>query len=328
LIFNNGLGRAGNYSSIDIVKPPVDLNGNYTINPGMPFGPNSAHWIYTDPVPSSFYAMNISGVEVLNNGNFLICDGPSGEFFEIDSLKRKVWSYINPVNINGPMAQGSNPFQNTVFRCSFYNSTYTGFNGHTLIPGNPIELNPIPYNCSLIPITLNLSSLIEGMYNEATNTIIPDTVNVFLRNTVSPYTIVDSARSNLNSSGGGWFNFYKASYGTSFYVVLKHRNSIETWSSAGNYFTSDTLFYDFTSSSSQAYGNNLKLKGTRWTLYSGDVNQDGIIDASDLSTIDNDSYNSVSGYVITDLNGDEFVDASDLSLVDNNAYNLINLIRP
>lgn len=55
-------------------------------------------------------------------------------------------------------------------------------------------------------------------------------------------------------------------------------------------------------------------------IYSGDVNQDGIIVGSDLSLIDNDAFNSVSGYVVTDVNGDDFVDASDLSLVDNNAF--------
>ena len=54
--------------------------------------------------------------------------------------------------------------------------------------------------------------------------------------------------------------------------------------------------------------------------------QDGIIDAGDLSEIDNDILNSVFGYVKTDINGDEIVDASDLSAVDNNLG--IVVIRP
>ncbi len=44
--------------------------------------------------------------------------------------------------------------------------------------------------------------------------------------------------------------------------------------------------------------------------------------------VDNDAFNSVSGYVKADVNSDDFVDASDLSLVDNNAFNSIQLVRP
>ncbi len=54
----------------------------------------------------------------------------------------------------------------------------------------------------------------------------------------------------------------------------------------------------------------------RFAIYSGDVNQDGIIDASDISAIENAV--GTTGYVTTDLTGDDFVDASDISIVENN----------
>jgi hypothetical protein len=44
--------------------------------------------------------------------------------------------------------------------------------------------------------------------------------------------------------------------------------------------------------------------------------------------VDNDAYNSVSGYVRTDVTGDDFVDAADMSIVDNNAFNSVSVIRP
>ncbi|MBK7446995.1 MAG: hypothetical protein IPJ45_13445 [Ignavibacteria bacterium] len=69
-------------------------------------------------------------------------------------------------------------------------------------------------------------------------------------------------------------------------------------------------------------------KGSRYCIYGGDINQDGITAASDVSEVDNDAYNSVSGYVKTDLTGDNFVDAEDLSIVDNNAFNSVSVIRP
>ncbi len=158
--------------------------------------------------------------------------------------------------------------------------------------------------------------------------MIPDTTKIYLRHLSSPYTIIDSTTGVLNLNGVGTFKFYNPINGILYFIVITHRNSIETWSSSGNSFTLNSLSYNFTASSFQAFGNNLILKGTKYCIYSGDVNQDGIIDASDLSLVDNDVFNSVSGYVLTDVNGDNFVDASDLSIVDNNAFNSVIMRRP
>ncbi|MBK8983795.1 MAG: hypothetical protein IPM38_16125 [Ignavibacteria bacterium] len=57
-----------------------------------------------------------------------------------------------------------------------------------------------------------------------------------------------------------------------------------------------------------AYGNNLVLKGSVYCIYSGDVNQDYIIDISDLSDVDNDVFIFASGYKATDFNGDYIVE--------------------
>ena len=175
---------------------------------------------------------------------------------------------------------------------------------------------------------LSLRSLMEGFYNSIANTIVSDTVKIFLRNITTPHEVVDSSKGILSSSGTGTFNFSKANNATEYYIVFKHRNSLETWSAAGNKFTVDISDYNFTTSSSQAYGNNLILIGTKYCIYSGDVNQDGVIDGADQSFIDNDSFNFISGYVVTDVNGDNFVDASDLSITDNNSSNFVTIVRP
>ncbi|MBL0108780.1 MAG: hypothetical protein IPP52_16225 [Ignavibacteria bacterium] len=60
----------------------------------------------------------------------------------------------------------------------------------------------------------------------------------------------------------------------------------------------------------------------------GDTNQDGIIDAADMSMVDNDISFFVQPYNVTDLDGDRFVDASDLSIVDNNAFNAVSVMKP
>ena len=116
--------------------------------------------------------------------------------------------------------------------------------------------------------------------------------------------------------------------GTPYYIVVKHRNSIETWSSSAQSFTNGTLYFNFTLANTQAFGNNMINIGGKWSLYVGDVNQDGIVDASDVSLVDNDALSGVSGYAITDLNCDGIVDVSDLSIIDNNSTNSVSVITP
>ena len=149
LVFNNGLGRPGStlYSSIDIIDPPFTPN-HYSISGHNPYLPTGLFWSYQASPPSSFYSTLISGVQPLRNGNFLICEGMSGRFFEIDSNKNIIWQYTNPVGSAGPVSQGT-PLQSAVFRCLQYDSTYIGFLGHNLISGNPIEINPQHYVCPL-----------------------------------------------------------------------------------------------------------------------------------------------------------------------------------
>ena len=66
----------------------------------------------------------------------------------------------------------------------------------------------------------------------------------------------------------------------------------------------------------------------RFAIYSGDVNQDGIVDASDALMVDNDANIFATGYVVTDVNGDYSVDATDALIVDNNSTNFVSKITP
>ena len=148
MIFNNGLARTGgNYSTVEIINPPVT---GYTYTPTLPYLPTTTSWIYNAGNPNSLYAMNISGAQQLSNGNVLICNGPSGIFTEINSTGTTLWRYINPVNQTGVISQGTTPTQNSVFRCSFYPNNYSGFSGHVLTAGNTIEnTNTVSASCSL-----------------------------------------------------------------------------------------------------------------------------------------------------------------------------------
>ena len=68
--------------------------------------------------------------------------------------------------------------------------------------------------------------------------------------------------------------------------------------------------------------------GGKWSFYTGDVTQDGVVDGADGALIDNDAFSFVTGYVLTDVNGDNVVDGSDAAIVDNNAYNFVTKFTP
>jgi len=155
--------------------------------------------------------------------------------------------------------------------------------------------------------------LIEGFYNGAV--MISDTVSVELRSTSPPYNLVDQTKIFLNSNGQGSGKFYVAENNTPYYLVLKHRNAVETWSALPQTFTANTLSYDFTSGSNKAYGNNLKLIGSKWCIYGGDVNQDGFVETADVNLVFTDNVNGVTGYISTDLDGDMYTEIEDLNIV-------------
>ncbi len=178
---------------------------------------------------------------------------------------------------------------------------------------------------------LNLTVAPQGLYIPGTQRLsIRDSVTVELRSKNSPYALIDVAKAAIDSVTLTARLEYAVAPSDTYYVAVKMRNALETWSKTNGYvhIGGGVSSYNFTSAQAQAYGNNMILTGTKWTLYSGDVNRDGTIDATDLSRIDNDAYGFVSGYVVTDLNGDGFVDGTDYLIADNNATNFVSLVRP
>ena len=63
-------------------------------------------------------------------------------------------------------------------------------------------------------------------------------------------------------------------------------------------------------------------------IYSGDVNQDGAVDITDVIAIFNDANSLTSGYVKTDVNGDRMTDVTDIIITFNNAKNIVMKITP
>ena len=89
------------------------------------------------------------GANQLENGNMLICNSATGELREVNTNKDIKWKYIIPVSGNNPITQGNNASNNGSFRAYKYSPNYSAFTGRVLTPSGPIELNPLPSNCTI-----------------------------------------------------------------------------------------------------------------------------------------------------------------------------------
>lgn len=173
--------------------------------------------------------------------------------------------------------------------------------------------------------------VMQGFYNAGGYLNSQDTIHILLANATSPYAVVDSSDAILDSLTFTATGTFSAAANGTYYIVVKHRSSIETWSASGVAYTnSGTVNYDFTSAATQAYGGNeVEVTPGLFAIYSGDCNQDGYVDPLDLSLVDQDSFNYVAGTALaTDINGDLYVDPLDLSIVDQNSFNYVGIQRP
>jgi len=178
--------------------------------------------------------------------------------------------------------------------------------------------------------TLNITVFLEGLFNginmnpvqdedgDHFGTNIADQIDIELRNSIDPSILEASFTGQLLTVDGLCSISIPSSLSDAYYIVIKHRNSIQTWSSIPISFTGSTINYDFTLAMS-AYGYNLKeVAAGVYAIYVGDVNQDEVIDLFDLIDMDYDFTNGSVGYIVYDINGDGVVDLFDLIAIDEN----------
>ena len=104
LVFNNGSGRPGDYSSVEELHLPFDPERGFELEPGEAYGPDQPSWIYVDR--GNFYSAFISGAQRLPNGNTLICEGAKGRVFEVTPKREIVWDFVNPMGADAQPVQG------------------------------------------------------------------------------------------------------------------------------------------------------------------------------------------------------------------------------
>ena len=188
--------------------------------------------------------------------------------------------------------------------------------------------------------TINLTLFLEGLFNPATNQMnkaqdefgdkfpgtVADKIQLRLAKPTYPFSAYYSVKDvDLNQDGTCTVSIPRSG---NYYLVIKHRNSIETWSSSPVSLLSDPVSYEFSTTSSQAFGDNMKEISGQWAIWGGDVNQDGIVDSGDMNPVENESMAVTMAYVPEDVNGDGIVDSGDMNIVENNSMAVIQVITP
>ena len=210
-----------------------------------------------------------------------------------------------------------------------------------------------PYNLVIISstVTLNLTAFLEGFYTgsstmranlfdlglsadpSATDNI---TVNLWSPASLSSPTPNHTISTLLHTNGTATMQFPGAVNGNSFYIAVKHRNSMETWSKTAVPFTTTTS-YDFSTGLIKAYDDGVNppmanmgasMFGDVYAFYGGDVNQDYTIDGGDANDIEIGANNFDFGYNAADANGDGETGGQDANIVEINANLFLYYARP
>jgi Putative flagellar system-associated repeat len=190
--------------------------------------------------------------------------------------------------------------------------------------------------------TLFLTSvLLEGLYSSSGNMRqawnesgpqwpagVADHITVELHSTTSYSTIVYTATDIPLSTVGTTSVTIPSIYDGTYYITIKHRNSIETTTVIPVSFSVSTINQSF-GLTANVYGSNLKKSPDAYYLiYGGDVNQNGSVDTGDYAPVVNDVSNYVQGYLATDINGNGSVDTGDYSILVNNTSQYIHTHHP
>ena len=209
--------------------------------------------------------------------------------------------------------------------------------------------------------SLNITAILQEYYNTSTDLMnqtlginwdtgdlfhnfgsaIVDTVTVFIRSTSYPNYVIEATYNGLNLNTNGSIqtiylnsNWNACPYGaiTGYHhIVIKHRNSIETWSDSVD-FSGQQINYNFFTHTPVEFAGGMYEDGNgNFEIWGGDVNQNGNLESEDCTLIyvaansDDETVNN--GYVICDIDGNGNIDTQDYGLAYNNANSGANTIN-
>jgi len=300
---------------------------------------------------SSSIAATSQGIEYVGNNICYVTSTDSSDIiFKLDLSTQTTSTVLSPVNFSAeikdlmfiPLSlQWSGPNGN-IGATNCINVSPTTTTTYSLVGTNEfglstsathiVTVNTVPCSNSIV----NLKLFIEGYYesnglmrsvknnqdgSSPLNEV--ESITVELHNATSPYETVATTTALLRTNGVA-ICLFPSTVSGSYYIAVKSSNIIQTWSATPELVGAVPLNYDFSTEANKAYGDNMKnLDVGVFGFYSGDINNDDVIDGSDATFLDIDIFNSEFGVRNTDLNGDGSVDGSDSVIFDNNSYNSV-----
>ena len=257
-------------------------------------------------------------------------------------------------NPNGIRRIESRNADNTIF--SFNTSAngiwINGANTTTVNRRDSIIINDVPAYKTL-NVTAMLQEYFNGtgmnqtqgidwnsgdLYNNFGNNVV-DTLTIMIRETNStdpnvPCTI-DTVLYGQSINTSGVIPSITLPYNLTgyHYIVIIHRNSIQTWSDSVD-FSTDTINYNFHTHISQfALDGGMYIDESNLAyIWGGDVNQNGNLESEDataiyVAAISVDQLVN-NGYVINDVDGNGNIDSQDYGLAYSNSLIGANVINP
>ncbi|MEO8664068.1 MAG: SBBP repeat-containing protein [Ignavibacteria bacterium] len=276
-----------------------------------------------------------TGMTLTNNGSIYITGYSENydNFFEFDYVTLKY-----DVNLRYKCNSIYDAIPGAGFSYDVSNAIAPSISGGAAVTGGSasvpfgIDIATIKYsgNCVRVGAWYFYNYTLSDVSSSTTTSSLIDTATIEIRSSVSPYNVIKSYTNGIMNEGvsNGEFCSEDLDTSQSYYLVIKHRNSIETWSANPVQITGDSLFYSFSTNQSQAYGNNLYFDGTRWLIYRGDCNQDGVVNLADVLQVYNAATNFVNGYTVTDVNDDQTVNLTDIIITSNNNTKFVTVKRP
>jgi len=282
-------------------------------------------------------------ITIFDNGNFhntLFSRAVEYQLDEVNKIATLIWEYRNSPDIYGN-ARGSAQRLDNGNTLIFWGASTPGTFSEVTPSGDiALQLSFEPGIGSyrgffeILDIDLELKIAMEGFYDNVNNTLnISDTATVFIRNITAPFDIIDTSMAVVDSvSFTGNFKLKNTPTGT-YYVSVRHRNCLETWSRSGGEFFSNgsTVSYDMSDNSSKALGNNIVQVNSSpdiFAMYSGDVVSDNFIELSDVIHTYNDATNFETGYNDSDLTGNNITGLADVLIASNNSNLFVGTITP
>ncbi|MEO8665548.1 MAG: hypothetical protein ABI462_08615, partial [Ignavibacteria bacterium] len=176
-------------------------------------------------------------------------------------------------------------------------------------------------------------AIAEGFYRSTpVPNAIQDTIRLYLKRFDFPNITVDSAITVWSTSSGCFsYSFDKALSGN-YYIVWKHRNSIETWTAVSYGYTRGASLpgLDIINDVSLVLGNNEKQIAPNpfYGMFGGDVIRDNVVNLNDVTAVTNDFITFETGYIQTDLTGDNITNLNDILIVYNNNVLFVARVAP